>query len=84
MNYLISVKTSLNTQPMNQQVVSEVEALNIVRGAMIRIQPMEETSADLKAMNFLRNVTLDKPMALENKRTGKVMVLQVHEEDENV
>lgn len=53
----------------NALEMNETEALNLARSALLAVSPMEETSADLHAMNFLKQVTPNQPMFIHNNST---------------
>ncbi len=84
MNYLISVKNSIDGTPIGQDIVPTDVALNFVRDVMLTIQPMEETSADIQAMNFINMVEVGKPMLLESNKTGRVLIVQIFEGEKHV
>ncbi len=78
MDFLISVKLGKDLTPAKQEVKNEHDTLNFIRQAMIIMQPLEETSADLKAMGLIERVKAGKPAMIEHHTNGKVLVIQVH------
>ncbi len=76
MQYLLTVKKTINGTPELQRIVDNQAALNIVRRSMLSIQSMDETSADLKAINFMASVKPTGSKVLENKQNGRVLVVQ--------
>lgn len=81
MDFLLSVKLSKDAKfPTRQEIKNEHDTLNFVRGVMLIMQPMEETSADLKAINFLNKVKANNPMMVEHPTNGNVLVVQIHGE----
>ena len=67
-----------------QKIMEADKALNLVRSLMVMLEPMEETSADLKAMQFMAKVVSGKPQAIENTKNGKVVVFHTYELNEPV
>ena len=80
MKYLITIKLSPDAEPAMQGVVEEHEALNIVREAIRNLQALDETSADLKALNFMWKIKPGKPMVIENTKNNRVIIVQEHHE----
>jgi len=78
MNYLLSFKMNKNAVPTLQNIEDEHGALNFVRNAMLAMESMEETSADLKAMAFMKEVTPGHAKMMEHPVTGRVLVVQAH------
>lgn len=75
MNFLISVKLDKDSKPVKQEVKNAHDTLNFIRCAMVS---MEETSADLKAMELLDKVKTGQPVMIEHPTNGNVLVIQVH------
>jgi len=82
MNYLHSFKTNKDATPSHQWIKNEWDTLNLVRKAILKLQSMEETSADLRAIDFMNNVTPGHAMTIENPLNGHVVVIQVHNDDD--
>jgi hypothetical protein len=83
MQILITAKELGNITGKNiQKVASEEKALNLVRSIMLEMQPMEETSADLKAMKFIQEVTGGQPKGIENEKNGRAVIFQIYDENE--
>ena len=57
MNYLL---TATNNSTKKQIRLDENLTLNTVRRFMLMVQPMDETSADLKAISFLQSIVKGK------------------------
>ncbi len=77
MDFLISLKHGFDGKPYKQVIADEHVCLNGVRKTMLGLESMEETTADIKAINFLERVKAGNPQAIENRKTGGVMVVQV-------
>ncbi len=78
MKYLLSFKLSKEATPTKQQVKDEHYTLNFVRQAMLKLQAMDETSADLRAISFMKKVKPGQAMTIENPKNGYVVVIQAH------
>jgi len=77
MNYLLSFKMNKDAVPTLQNALDETGALNFVRKAMMVMESMEETTADLKAIAFMKNITPGKAKVMEHPTSGCVLVVQV-------
>jgi len=77
MNYLISMKKSLDDKPLAQKTMNEHETLNFIRRAMLGIQSMDETSADIRAISFMDKVKPGKAQIIENHKNGHCAVVQI-------
>ncbi len=77
MDFLLSVKLDKASVPMKQEVKNEHDTLNFVRQVMVIMQPMEETSADLKAMEILERVKAGKPAMIEHPTNCNILVIQI-------
>ena len=77
MDFLISAKLDKDSKPVKQEVKTAHDTLNFIRGVMVS---MEETSKDLKAMELLERVKNGKPVMIEHPTNGRVLVIQVHNE----
>ena len=75
MNYLLSIKASRDAKPMAQAIMNDHDCLNCVRKAMLGIQRMEETSADIRAIHFMDTVDT-KPQAIENRANNHCLIVQ--------
>lgn len=80
MNYLISFKLTKEATPSHQDVRDEQATLNLVRKAILELQSMDETSADLRAINFMNKITPGHAQVIENPRNGRMLVIQVDKE----
>ncbi len=78
MNYLLSFKPNKDAKPSHQMVEDEEYTLNLVRFVILQLQSMEETSADLKAIKFMQEVTKGNAKVLEGSANSRVLVVQVH------
>ena len=76
--YLLSIKKSLTGKPIKQRIEDETTTLNLVRRAMLGIQSMEETSADLRAIDLMNKVKPGKAQVIENRANGHCLVIQCH------
>jgi len=76
MKFLISTKVNAKAKPIKQAIVDYTIALNMARKALLAIQSMEESSADLQAMNIMDEVASGTPKGFENPKTGYVLVIQ--------
>ena len=74
--FLISIKPSRDAKPRAQGVHNEEDTLNFVRKVMLNIQSMEETSADLKAMQLIEEVKAGQAKGIEGA-AGRVVVIQL-------
>lgn len=75
MTYLLTAKKGNDKK---QIIASDDTALNIIRRFMLNAQSMEETSASLKAMAFIGSISKGHAKAIENTKTGAVLVVQIH------
>ena len=71
---LVTMKESINGKPIKQHIMSEPEALQFIRRAMQGLEPVEESSADLRAMGFI-DAALKMPRVIENKKNGHVVIV---------
>jgi len=81
MKYLVSFKMSQDAPPSLQSIEDEHTILNFIRKAMLTMKSMDETSADLQAIAFLQDVKPGHAKALEHPETGRVLVVQVDNDD---
>lgn len=65
-----------------QKIMSADKALNLARGCMVMLQPMEETTADLKSMQFMSQVATGKVKVIENTKNDHIIVFQTYNENE--
>ena len=72
MNYLL---TATNNSTKKQIRLDENLTLNTVRRFMLMVQPMDETSADLKAISFLQSIVKGKAKVIAN--SDETMLLKV-------
>jgi len=75
--YLISAKENQNEKPMLQTTKNETDTLRFIRSVMLELQPMDETSADLKALQFLNDLKIGNAKCIENTKNGVVLVFQL-------
>ena len=79
MKYLLSLKKNIHAVPHSQKILDETESLNLIRKVILAIQPIEESSADLKALSIINNA-VNNPQAIENVKNGVVLVVQQYAE----
>ena len=79
MNYLITCKR--NTEVIKQSQLDEKAAINLYRKTLLKLQPMDETSADVYAINaFITMARDDVAQAIENTANNTILVFQVAED----
>ncbi len=76
MDYLITAHTSKTGHVSLQRIMTAQNTLNFVRKVMLSLQPMDETSADLKAMKFMKDITADNSMVIENTASQRYISVQ--------
>lgn len=64
-----------------QAVWSELRVINLVRKMILAVQSMDETSADLRAIDFMNHVKPGTAQGLKNPKNGMTLVVQVHQEE---
>jgi hypothetical protein len=72
----ISVVNTNDTALKVSKVV-EVDALNLARQALLQCMPMEETTADLKALAFINKVKAGNCMAVTNPKNNFKLVFRL-------
>ncbi len=63
-----------------QKTMDNDKALNFARECMLMLQPMDETSADVMAINFMAEVEKGKVKVIENTKNNHVIVFQTYNE----
>jgi len=66
-----------NGEIIAQRSVTMHKALNLVRKSILMAQSMDETSADLLAINFMNKVNNNIPQAIENIKNGRTLTYQL-------
>ena len=72
----ISVVDNNNTALKVSQA-TEVDALNLARRSLLEVKPMEETTADLKALAFIDKVKAGNCMAVINPKNDFKLVFRL-------
>lgn len=79
---LVTAKEAGTNGKKIQKVMDADKALNLARSSMVMLQPMEETSADLKAMQFMSKVATGSRMVIENTKNNHQLVFTIYNENE--
>ncbi len=77
MEYLVTGKKSPTSKPHIQRTMTAQNTLNMVAKMYATLQRIDDTSAGLKAMKFMKDV--DKSTgakAIENTNNGHIIVIQ--------
>lgn len=79
---LVTAKEAGTNGKKIQKTMDADKALNLARSCMVQLQPMEETTADLKAMQFMSKVATGSRMVIENTKNDHQIVFQIYNENE--
>jgi len=79
---LVTAKEAGTNGKKIQKTMSADKALNLARQCMVQLQPMEETSADLMAMQFMSEVATGSRKVIENTKNNHQIVFQIYNENE--
>ena len=74
MRYLLTAKQ--NGKNVRQSRVSEAGAINTARKCLLAVIRMEETSADLQAMKFIRDIEVGAARGISNKSGDTTIIFQ--------
>lgn len=83
MMYKITAKKSLDGETDLQTVVSRSTTQRIMKEAMIKMG-MEQSDAEIKTIQVIALVDRGQNLAFENKRTGHVLLFELHDDQSGV
>lgn len=76
MNITITASDKLGKQAITKTHISD-SALNLARTAILKLQSMDETSADIMALNLINKVQAGKPQVIENTYNGHKLTFSI-------